>query len=99
MRSLTDVSILQCRREIFFRRGMDSVRWFSRSHQSKTSVSRFVHLSSAGTCHGSDTFQHTCNALHCLTNMLSLCICTRRVTCHLNTSVLSVNLQYALLTL
>ncbi len=71
MRSLTDVSILQCRREIFFRRGMDSVRWFSRSHQSKISVSRFVHLSSAGTCHGSDTFQQP-YARHCLTNVQSL---------------------------
>ena len=50
MKGLTDVSILQWRRESFFRRGMDSVRWFSRSHPSITSVSRLLHLSSAGTC-------------------------------------------------
>lgn len=68
MRGLTDVSILQWRREIFFRRGMDSVRWFSRSHQSSISVSRFVHLSRAGTCIGSDTFQQP-YARHCLTNV------------------------------
>ena len=47
---LTEVSILQWRSEILRRRGSASVRWFSRSHQSSTSVSRLVHLSSAGTC-------------------------------------------------